>query len=44
MKVFQMNEDGFETEEDFFNWDEHRKLFFLHENSVKTKRRRGENI
>ena len=27
MKVFQMNEDGFETEEDFFNWDEHNILF-----------------
>lgn len=37
MKVLQMNKDGFETEEDFFYWDEHNILFYLHESTYKGK-------
>ena len=37
MKVIRMDETGFETEEDFFSWDEHNILFYLHESTYKGK-------
>ena len=35
MKITEIFPDGFNTEEDFYEWDEHRDLFFLHPKSYK---------
>ena len=29
MKVLKLDEKGFETEEDYFGYDEHKKLYYL---------------
>jgi len=33
MKVINKDSSGFETEEDYFGYDEHRKLYWLHASS-----------
>ena len=43
MKVISKSALGFETEEDFFAYDEHRKLYFLTEYGLKHAKRGGES-
>ena len=42
MKVTHVGHEGFETEEDYFSYDEHRSLFFLteygYENFIKERK------
>ena len=43
MQVIAIHEYGFSTEEDYFFFDDVRKKFFLHENSVKHLRKQKTN-
>ena len=37
MKIKKVDFDGFETEEDFFTYEEHGKLYFLTERGYKSE-------
>lgn len=43
MKVTRVYSTGFDTDVDYFSYDEHRKLFWLHERSYKDSVRNKEN-
>lgn len=43
MKVKKVYSTGFETDVDYFSYDEHRKLFWIHERSYKDSVRNKEN-
>lgn len=41
MKVISKDSSGFETEEDYFGYDEHRELYWLHPGSYLRERKDG---
>lgn len=41
MKVISKDSSGFETEEDYFSYDEHRELYWLHSKSYSSERKEG---
>ncbi len=40
MKVISKDLSGFETEEDYFSYDEHRELYWLHAKSFSSEKGR----
>lgn len=43
MKVTRIHTCGFDTEDDYYSFDEHRKLYWLHEKSVLNAKKGSAN-